>query len=193
MPPTAQEVAARALEAAQKAEHAAEIAKMVADAAKMTAASMVLEMRERFDQQDQASREFRETLMREIQSQNRAYDLQKRSFDEFKTDFEDQVEKMDQRCSGHDDALFGNDKKNIKGVLPTTEKHDNIIKKLLWSWAIIMAFAGWMIWYVVFFYGDSMKRGIFNPTDAEWHWRVTKEVKKTVKADALKPDADVNN
>ena len=193
MPPKSDEVAARALEAAQAAVHAAEIARMTADAAtkaaetaKMVSESMVREMRERFDRQDTTSKEFRDGLMKEIQGQNR-------TFDQFKTDFEKEIDKQDRRCAGHHDTLYGNPERNIRGVVPTAFRNENQINKVVWSWGLVCVMFTGFIAYIVFFYGDSMKRGIFNPSDEEWRWRVNREIKRTIKPDAVKPLDQIPN
>lgn len=170
---TAREIAEKALEAARAAQHAAEVAQL-------TANNVITEIRQRFDRQDTNSVEFRTSLMSEIQGQNRA-------FDQFKTDFEKEVQKMDRRCVGHNEALFGSQEKNIPGLVPTVECHDADINKGKWTLWLAGIIGSGLVTYVVFFYGDAMKRGIFNPTEAEWHWRVSREVKKAVKPEALKP------
>lgn len=193
MPPTSNEVAARALEAAQAAAHAAEIAKMVgeeakraAEAAKMTAESMVIEMRTRFDRSDENSENFRNTLMTEIQGQNR-------TFDAFKSDFEKDIDRVDRRCVGHNEAIFGNAEKNIPGMIKTVDQHDSDIHKGKWTIWLAGIVIGWAIVYVAYFYGDAMKRGVFNPSEEEWRWRVSREVRKTVKPDALVPQVAPSN
>lgn len=155
-----------------------EAAKLAAESAKMTAESMVREMRERFDRQDSSTLIWREKMMTEIVGQNR-------TFDAFKSDFEDRAEKMDRRCGEHHEAIYGNREKNLVGAIVKIDKHDGWIDRLVWTWGIILAVGAGLAWYITYFYGDAMKRGIFNPTDEEWRWRVTKEVRKTVKPDSL--------
>lgn len=192
-PPTAQEVAARALEAAQAAVHAAEIAKMTADtaikaaeAAKMASESMIREMRERFDRQDEESKEFRDKLMLELVSQNR-------TFDAFKSDFDTEMDKTDRRCTGHNDALFGNKEKNIEGIVPKVYSHDDWISRFLWTWGVVLSLSCGLGWYIIYFYGDAMKRGVFNASDDEWRWRVSREVRRAVKPEALNQSANFPN
>lgn len=174
--PTAAEIAAKALEVAQKAQHAAELAQM-------TANNVITEMRARFDRQDVDSKEFRGAVLGEIRKGND-------SFDAFKSDFDG----MDRRCKGHDETVFGNPSKNMPGLVETVirvdakvDAHDTWISRFLWTWAIVVFMAGGFGWYVVYFYGEDMKRGIFKPSENEWRWRVNKEIRNTVKPDAIKP------
>lgn len=162
-----EDIANKALEAATRAELAAAIAKVEAEGIRT-------EMRERFNQveqafkkQDRDSADFRGWLREQ-------FEQHRKDFDAFDTDFR----KMDKRCEDHHDVLHGNKEKNIKGIIPKVSTHDTWLNRVLWTWATVSVMASGAAAYMVFFHTEDLKRGIFNVSDEERDRAINRQVSK---------------
>lgn len=155
------------LEAAKLALEASTRAELAANIAKNTAESVVTEMRERLGAQNDDSKEFRDWMRAE-------WALFKTSNDAFKTDFDE----MNLRCKSHDEVIYGNEQKNIAGVIPRVDVHDTWLNRGLWTWGILASLASLFFGYMILFHSDDMKRGIFNPTDEERDRAINRQVSR---------------
>lgn len=176
MADTARDVAEKAMEAARVA---AETARLV----KVETTGMMTELRERLNRQDDADKQWREQVAGLLKNLGDKWDA-------FKSDFGH----VENTVTKHHKTIYGDpDIKEDSGIVGDNVNHKAFVRHAKWHLAIATILGGWLIAYVIFFYGDAMKRGIFNPSEQEWHWRITREVKKAVKPEALRPPEPEHN
>lgn len=177
MPPDdIRRVADKALEAATRAELAAAIAKVESEGVRLEMRERFKQMEALFQKQDGESDQFRTWLRQEIKELRGDFNA-----------FDTEVKDMNNRCKDHDDTIYGNEDRGIIGIRPKLEGHDNDIRKGKWTLALAGVLLSWAVVYVAYFYGDAMKRGIFNPSDEEWRWRINREIHKNVVPESLFP------
>lgn len=180
MPPeTALLVAQKALEAAHVASTAAQVTSVQVDALRV-------EVRKNFVDLEARQKDFWEWITNAMNTQTKLLREQNETFDAFKSDFYVDIGRLDKQGDKHHKTIYGDpDIKEDSGLVGDNTTSKGFIRHAKIHVAIAGLLIGWFIGYLVYFYGEHMKRGVFNPSDNEWRWRVTKEVRKIVKPEAL--------
>lgn len=150
MPDSPREVAEKALEAARIA---SETARLV----KAESGGMMTELRQRLDRQDEEDTKHRDRLWDYLRERDKKWDA-------FQSDFD----KVDIRSNDHHRTLFGDPRiKGDTGILGSVGSQGKFITHAKWHIGIGSALFSAFCAYMVFFYGDDMKRGVFKPSEDE--------------------------